>query len=745
MRKWVFLSLVVLSFILFLSGCGGGVVNQPPTILGITIDPEPGVVNQPVQIAVNAVDVNGDELVYHVAVIPPGAVPGALGGVAVSDLGTNTTGQFTYTPTVEGTHTVVASVTDKKEEVRKEKDFQVVQPSSGKIEIIEPANGAKFEEGQKVSVDSSKTSDITSLRYKVFKNSTKVEDSGCLTDTSWSFTPSSTGSYKICVEGYEGCCCAGDVLATDCVLIDVVENSSPSATLSSVDSTECCNYIDITWKATDDWGLDIGTLTIYWKDYGGVDASDTVVIAFGGVKEATGSYGPFHPYTDSVSVEFKVKDIFGRTKNVSKYISITDTTAPKLTVTADAKSAWTTTSTEVSWCFSYAVTRELKMTDCCTDNILHYEAEYPNGYVEETIDPQDGQPGWSRSDDLDEEGTYDATVVATDTCSSEKSTLVAHITIDWTAPEVDLDVPDSTICKTGKDSTFTATDLHMKEWVVKVETTNNSTNAASGTNNRENTTFTLNAFDEDYTQATVTVVATDECGNFSKIVKTVYMDGKFGAIDLEVHDSDVNTGAVNIDGVATDNCTVKEATVFIYQGGSDADLDATITGEGSKVVTMQGTVTPHDGVEATVCVEFAATDNCCEYDAVATGCMYFDTKAPSYTDGGAFLYINQNPGSDRKDHAVIKFHEKIVWSTIATLTYTDGTNTFQAVSSDFSYYNGVETQLRVDFATDLPDNIKKATITVYKVCDEYDNCVPVDEEIPIPEDHVFLITTAPGR
>jgi len=209
-----------------------------------------------------------------------------------------------------------------------------------------------------------------------------------------------------------------------------------------------------------------------------------------------------------------------------------------------------------------------------------------------------------------EDGTYDFVLVAKDVVGHESTAIAANVTIDNTAPTVELTAPTGTLFNTDVEVRGSATDSNLRHYWVKVvrdgATVYNQTVLSAGITNG----LLYTAIEEG--EYEVTFAARDTAGGGSStgnrsddIVKTFTIDKTApvisvigGDLTLELGDSYIELGATSIDavdgvGVVTDiTGVVDDSTVGVYTVTYTITDAAGNTGTAERIVTVVDTTDP---------------------------------------------------------------------------------------------------------------------------------------------------------
>ena len=322
--------------------------------------------------------------------------------------------------------------------------------------------------------------------------------------------------------------------------ISVSDNTAPELTVPADVNAECSSIPEVgTASATD-------------------NCDENVVITYDGETrtdgECEGSYTLTRTWTAT--------DNCGNETSASQTISVSDNTAPELTVPADVNAE----------CSSIPEVGTASATDNCDENVVvTYDGETRT----------DGEC----------EGSYTLTRTwtATDNCGNETSASQTISVSDNTAPELSVPADASAECSSIPEvGTASATDNCDENIVVTYDGETRTDGECEGS-------YTL----------TRTWTATDNCGNETSASQTISVSDNT-APELTVP-ADVNAECSSIPEVgtasATDNCD--ENVVITYDGETRTDGEC----EGSYTLTRTWTATDNCGNETSASQTITVSDN----------------------------------------------------------------------------------------------------------------------------------------
>ncbi|MAI22548.1 MAG: hypothetical protein CL828_00675 [Crocinitomicaceae bacterium] len=219
----------------------------------------------------------------------------------------------------------------------------------------------------------------------------------------------------------------------------------------------------------------------------------------------------------------------------------------------------------------------------------------------------------SLSDDCGATGAATVTFTATDDCGNSSSTTATFTIEDTTAPAIDMAAEDSTVECDGMGNVDA-----VLAWL-------DSNGGASASDACSNVTWTndydgLDAACGPTGAATVTFMATDDCGNSSSATATFTIE---------------DTTAPAIDMAAADS------TVECDGAGNASDLDEWLASQGGAMASdaCSGVIWTNDynglavdcGATGSTTVTFTATDNCGNSSSTTATFSVEDTTAPVFT------------------------------------------------------------------------------------------------------------------
>ncbi|RKX52652.1 MAG: hypothetical protein DRP30_05835 [Thermotoga sp.] len=575
------------------------VENNPPT-MEIILSANLVVVGQSITASISVHDPDEDQLNGEYVVKSPD-------GATVKDGNFDETGTVvTFLTTLAGTYTIEATVTDGLSEVSERKEVQVIESA---IVITNPSSGERFSTEQDVIASADVDENVNMVRFELYRYPDMINVDFLEDHTepfSWDMGVLDQGDYLLKALAFVNG--DGDPIGEDSVVFHVVENHPPTVSLTVPSTHECCDDLVVEWIATDT-NLTTGTLLMKYHDISEDVVSSSVVL-----DSPSGTYS-FHPYVGNSTITVVFFDEFGKSASETKTVEVQDTKQPKITLEVEDLE-WVTDDSPsilVLVFTGHDVYRRFKVSDCSTF-ILYRYFEYPGGHLEETSFENDKT--FEREDFLNVEGTFGASVVATDS-NGFVSRIISFITVDKTSPEAFLSVPSSS-CG-NFTATYTATDANFRGATITVDDA-----TLIGVPKAENSTITLDipkTFDNEEVEVELRVI--DWAGNESQVTQTIWLDTREPNFQHNIPNTLTST-VVSFLATFTDNGFVKDATIVKYSGVGTLETKYKVSPI-SKTVEIEGTITVPSTSGVNICLEFTATDSC-EHLTDSTQCFEIDTE-----------------------------------------------------------------------------------------------------------------------
>lgn len=509
--------------------------NQAPQIIDMSITPEEKEVGKKLTLIVRAED--EDVMNFHVVIHSPS-------GARIEGEGTGTTDipfRYEFIPNEVGKYTVDITVEDPQGESDHLSYEFWVGPSVGNPVCFLNISPRITRVGSQVSLvlsgqqgnGSIKKSEIAILDYPETYRST---DNYIIT---LEFTPQVPGEFTAVgtVTSMDGRTaeCSGTFTAI------LSKNIAPQVTMYfSTDTIICCTDLTLHYDIVDDKKIATVTLFIRYIDCDTRQPTTLVYTQLINSDDESSVVRIKHPCTSEVDATLVAFDYESSKTVVHKNARVIDLTAPLIEFGLRSLSGENLryTSTRdlrtVNWCVNEDITRFATVIDECSSFTLFYDFEGLKGLT--NVLKMKTFKATTLPPDLKD---YRAIFVATDSAGNS-SAFYATVSVDKIDPYLDLDVPTKLCATSILKINYSATDHHFKEGLIQIMSLDTlfkdehgiytpilSFPITEGTGQEKPVEFY-----GDLADSTVTIIATDECGNFGQISKVVKLDNVFGNVEL---------------------------------------------------------------------------------------------------------------------------------------------------------------------------------------------------------------------
>jgi hypothetical protein len=357
-----------------------------------------------------------------------------LNGVAVSGA---TGASWTFTPSSTGSYSIYVEVTDSVGAMATSNTATVTVNAALSV-TISPSS-VTVDVGQSLTFTCTVSGGTVPCSYQWYLNGVAVSGA---TGASWTFTPSSTGSYSIYVEVTDS---VGAMATSNTATVTV--NGAPSVTISPGSAT-----LDVGQSQLFTSSVSGGTVPCSYQWYlNGVAVSGATNPTWTFTPSSSGSYSVYVNVTDSVGVRVK-----------SNVATVTVNTAPSVTISPSSS--------------TLDVGGSQLFTSTVSGGTSPYSYQwYLNGVAVSGAT----NPTWTFTPSSS--GSYSVYVNVTDSVGSKARSNVAIVTVN-AAPSVSIS-PSSVVMDVGQSRTFTSsvsggTSPYSYQWYLNGVAVSDATNAS---------------------------------------------------------------------------------------------------------------------------------------------------------------------------------------------------------------------------------------------------------------------------